>query len=115
MTIVLVSNDLTVLSRVEGATTRLGQAVRGASGESQAVQLCEADDANTVIVDLSTPLLDVASLVNRLKSKDGSVTRVVAFGPHVHEQRLAAAREAGCDVVVSRGQFFSQLETILKG
>ena len=26
---------------------------------------------------------------------------------------LRRAREAGCDLVVSRGQFFSQLETIL--
>ena len=25
------------------------------------------------------------------------------------------AREAGCDLVVSRGQFLSQLDTILKG
>ena len=114
MTVVLVSNDLTVLSRVEGAATRLGQAVRSASGESQAIELSEAEGANMVIVDLSTPSLDLASLVNHLKSKDGSVTRVVAFGPHVHEQRLAAAREVGCDLVVSRGQFFSQLEMILK-
>jgi CheY-like chemotaxis protein len=114
MTVVLLSSDLTVLSRVEGAATRLGQSVRSASGESQAVELCQGDDVNTLIVDVSMPSLDVASLLNQLKASEGSGTRVVAFGPHVHEQRLAAAREAGCDLVVSRGQFFSQLETILK-
>ena len=84
------------------------------SGESQAVELCEADDATTLIVDLSMASLGVASLVSRLKSNASSHPRIVAFGPHVHEQRLAAAREAGCDLVVSRGQFFLQLETILK-
>ena len=114
MTVVLLSGDLTVLSRVEGAAARLGQAIRSASGESQAVELCQGDDVNALIVDLSMPSLDVASLLNQLKASEGSGTRVVAFGPHVHEQRLAAAREAGCDLVVSRGQFFSQLETILK-
>ena len=114
MTIVLLSGDLAALSRVEGAATRLGQAVRIASGESQAVEFCEAEDAKTVIVDLSIPSLDIASLVKQLKSIEDSNTRVLAFGPHVHEQRLAAAREAGCDLVVSRGQFFSQLESILK-
>jgi CheY-like chemotaxis protein len=114
MTVVLLSGDLAVLSRVEGAATRLGQAVRSASGESAAMELCEAEDAKTVIVDLSMPSLDVASLVTQLKSIEGSNIRVVAFGPHVHEQRLAAAREAGCDLVVSRGQFFSQLESILR-
>jgi CheY-like chemotaxis protein len=115
MTVVLLSSDLTVLSRVEGAASRLGQAVRSAAGESQAIELCRADDANTLIIDLSTPSLDVASLVNQLKQYEGQEIRVVAFGPHVHEQRLMAAREAGCDLVVSRGQFFSQLETILTG
>jgi DNA-binding NarL/FixJ family response regulator len=114
MTFVLLSGDLAVLSRVEGVATRLGQAVRSASGEAQAVVICEAEDATTVIVDLSMPSLDVASLVSRLKLNNDSGTRVVAFGPHVHEQRLAAACEAGCDLVVSRGQFFSQLESILK-
>jgi DNA-binding NarL/FixJ family response regulator len=115
MTIVLLSNDLTVLSRVEGAISRVGQTVRSASGEALAVELCKDDDARTLVVDLSMQSVDLASLVNQLKANDGSSTRVVAFGPHVHEQRLAAAREAGCDLVVSRGQFFSQLETLLKG
>lgn len=93
----------------------LGQAVRSVAGESLAVELCKGEGANTLLVDLSLSSLDVASLVAQLRSGDGSGTRVIAFGPHVHEQRLTAAREAGCDLVVSRGQFFSQLETILKG
>jgi CheY-like chemotaxis protein len=114
MTIVLLSSDLMVLSRVEGAATRLGQTVRSAAGEALAVELCN-DDARTLVIDLSMQSVDLASLVNQLKTNEGSSTRVVAFGPHVHEQRLAAAREAGCDLVVSRGQFLSQLDTILKG
>jgi DNA-binding NarL/FixJ family response regulator len=115
MTVVLLSSDLTVLSRVEGAAVRFGKSVRSASSESEALALCKGDDTGTLIVDLSTSSLDVASLLNQLKASEGSGARVVAFGPHVHEQRLAAAREAGCDVVVSRGQFFSQLEAILNG
>jgi DNA-binding NarL/FixJ family response regulator len=115
MKIVLLSNDLTVLSRVEGAASRVGQTVRSASSEALAIELCEDDDARTLVVDLSMQSVDLASLVNQLRANESSATRVVAFGPHVHEQRLAAAREAGCDLVVSRGQFLSQLETILKG
>jgi hypothetical protein len=59
------------------------------------------------------PSLDIAALVDQLKLKAASATRTIAFGPHVHEERLAAARHAGCDRVVSRRQFFSQLDTIL--
>jgi CheY-like chemotaxis protein len=113
MTVVLLSSDLAVLSRVEGAAIRSGQSVRSTSDQAQAVELCEREHAVTLVVDLSMPTLDVASLVNELKANEGATTRVVAFGPHVHEQRLAAAREARCDLIVSRGQFFSQLETIL--
>jgi DNA-binding NarL/FixJ family response regulator len=115
MTVVLLSSDLTVLSRMEGAATRLGQTVRSASSEALAVELCKDDDARTLVIDLSMQSVDLASLVNQLKANEGSSTRVVAFGPHVHEQRLAAAREADCDFVVSRGQFLSQLDAILKG
>lgn len=115
MTVVLLSGDLAVLSRVEGAAARLQQPVRSASNETQAVDFCKTEVAKTLVVDLSMPSLELPSLVSQLKSDGRSITRVVAFGPHVHEQRLAAAREAGCDLVVSRGQFFSQIETILKG
>jgi len=115
MTVVLLSSDLAVLSRVEGAAMRMGRPVRSACGESLAVELCNAEDGSTLVIDLSMPSLDVASLVAQLRSSGGPGTRVIAFGPHVHEQRLATAREGGCDLVVSRGQFFSQLDTILKG
>ena len=113
--VVLLSCDLAVLSRVEGAAARLNQGVRSASNESQAVEFCDAKDTNTLIIDLSMPFLDLAGLVSQVKTNESSGARIVAFGPHVHEQRLAAAREAGCDLDVSRGQLFSQLETILKG
>ena len=114
MTVVLLSGDLAVLSRVEGAASDIGQRVRSVSTESQAVEFCEENNAKILIVDLSMPSLDLAGLVSQLKTNENSRTRIVAFGPHVHEQRLVAARAAGCDLVVSRGQFFSQLETILK-
>jgi CheY-like chemotaxis protein len=115
MTVVLVSSDLTVLSRVEGAASGVGKKVRAVSNAAQAIETIKTEHAGLVIVDLSAPALDVAALVEQLRSAVASATKVVAFGPHVHEARLATAREAGCDEVVSRGQFFSQLEAILSG
>ncbi len=115
MPIILLSGDLTVRSRVEGAALRLSQAFHGAFSEAQAVEYCTSDDATTLVIDLSMSSLDVAALVNSLNDQNRSQTRIIAFGPHVHEARLAAAQAAGCDLVVSRGQFFSQLEAILSG
>jgi hypothetical protein len=39
---------------------------------------------------------------------------VVAFGPHVETERLAAAREAGADEVLTRGAFTQQLPTLIR-
>jgi hypothetical protein len=52
------------------------------------------------------------AIVEQLKAAPNR-PRVIAFGPHVHEERLQAARKAGCDEVVSRGQFFAQVEGML--
>ena len=60
------------------------------------------------------PALDPAAVVNQLRADASHSVHVVAFGPHVHENRLAAVREAGCDLVVSRGQFFAEIDAILK-
>jgi hypothetical protein len=37
----------------------------------------------------------------------------VAYAPHVHEQLLQAAAEAGCNEVFTRGQFDRQMEDII--
>jgi CheY-like chemotaxis protein len=66
-----------------------------------------------VIIDLSTPGIDPADLVPRVRATVAGAVRIVAFGPHVHELKLAAARAAGCDDVVTRGQFHANLDRIL--
>jgi CheY-like chemotaxis protein len=113
MTVVLLSNDLAVLSRVEGAARRAGETVRQAASVAQAAGICASEDVRLVVVDLSTPTIEIATTVRQLRSEPSSSPRMIAFGPHVHEQRLADARAAGCDLVVTRGQFFSQLDSLL--
>jgi CheY-like chemotaxis protein len=113
MAVVLLTGDLAVVSRVEGAVMQTGDTVRIAADAAQAVTHCLTERAALLIVDLSTSALDVAALVEQLRATRGGMLRVVAFGPHVHEERLAAARNAGCDEVVSRGEFFARLDAIV--
>jgi DNA-binding NarL/FixJ family response regulator len=118
MAVVLLTGDLTVISRVEGAAKLWGQSVRAFSSASQALAHCSWDDANLLIVDLatlSTQSVDMKALLETLQQITSTPPRVVAFGPHVHEARLAAAREAGCDEVMSRGEFFARVNAILQG
>lgn len=114
MTVVLLSQDLMVISQVSGAAAQQGSSVRTVSSTSDAVKACAAKDVELVIVDLGTPSADVAALVDQLKSSTASVPRIMAFGPHVHVDKLAAAREAGCEAM-SRGQFMTQVGSVLAG
>jgi DNA-binding response OmpR family regulator len=114
MTVVLLSGDLMVLSRVEGAASSAGNVVKAASSVAQAADYCNTKPVNLLIADLSLASLDIDALVEQIRSNAQSKTRIVAFGPHVHEDRLAAARAAGCDIVMTRGQFFSQLSSVLQ-
>jgi hypothetical protein len=113
MTAILISADLTVVSRFQGAAAQAGLATRVASGQATAID-CETENVGLVVIDLSTPLSDIQAIVKHFKAKT-LPPRIVAFGPHVHEERLAVAREAGCDEVVSRGHFFAQMESLLRG
>ena len=76
--------------------------------------MCASGDVSLVLLDLTTASLDVHELVPRLRDRASRPISIVAYGPHVHEESLAAAREAGCDEVLARGQFDAQLDAILE-
>ena len=113
MPVVLLSSDLVVVSRVQGPAGRSESTVRVAASATGVIDLLGQEPADLVVVDLGTASLDVEALVSQIKSIGHAAIGIVAFGPHVHEDRLTAARSAGCDVVMSRGQFFSQIEQLL--
>ena len=46
----------------------------------------------------------VAKLIERQAAATGRTAKLVAFGPHVHKDRLAEAVAAGADAAVSRGE-----------
>lgn len=114
MHIVLVSGDLMVMSRVAGAASQPGHELTTVADDRTAIESCQNRAAAMLIVDLSTPSLNVAELVAGVKRCGGVAPIVIAFGPHVHEEKLAAARDAGCDRVLSRGQFLGQLDALLQ-
>ena len=71
--------------------------------------LCQVADRagpRAVILDLSHPKLDLGGMVAQLRHAAPGM-KVVAFGPHVHEDLLAEAGRAGCDAVIARGTFLS--------
>ncbi len=67
-----------------------------------------------VILDLSTPGLDVKEVVAALKEHNSPPGAVIAYDAHVRVAGLKAAREAGCDEVLTRGQFHQNAGQILQ-
>jgi CheY-like chemotaxis protein len=112
MEIVLLSNDLMVVSHVQSAAAKIGATVRMAATAADAVRSCTRDAAHALLIDLAMPGMDL-EFVRALKATADS-PHIIAFGPHVHKERLATARAAGCDRVISRGEFFSAIDAILQ-
>ena len=113
MPIVLLSTDLLISSQVTGAAQRTDVSLQTVGASNEVLACCQATDVPILLIDLSHPQLDVTSLVKDVRSLGKSPTRIVAFGPHVHEQKLASARKCGCDEVVSRGEFCARIDEIL--
>lgn len=106
-------SDLMMQSQISGAATRAGVPLRTFNSAETLVAAAAETQPALVLLDLSHPGLDAGPLVTQLKGLLPEAT-IVAFGPHVHKELLAAAAAAGCDHVISRGQFHAQMIEILQ-
>ena len=110
---VLLSADLMMIAVAQGAADRHGVVLKTASSAEQAVDL--SDSAAAVAVDLRTPGLDIEALVPRLREATKPQAAILACGPHVHTEALTAAAAAGCDEVITRGQFERRFDALVAG
>lgn len=112
--IVLVTKDLFFVPTFRTAAEKLGAyLVVALSGDSDKLTGLSDTEVSAWIVDLSSvPVESVPSLVDSLAGQFPHAHRV-AFGPHVQTQRLAAAEQAGCQQVLSRGQISSQIDRLM--
>lgn len=113
MSALLLTADLACSSKASAAAARAGVELNVAMSVAALWEKAGSLHPDIVILDLTAPGVVPGELIGQLKAL-ASAPRVIAFGPHVHEAKLAAAAEAGCDAVVARGQFYSQLESLLK-
>jgi DNA-binding NarL/FixJ family response regulator len=112
--IVLITSDLACASSVAGAAARVGAELRTALGAAAVDEKLAGAPPALVIVDLSMRDIRPAQLVPALRARLPENTQILAFGSHVHTALLAAAREAGCDRVISRGEFHARMDEYLR-
>jgi hypothetical protein len=117
--ILLVSPDLMATSRIAGLCREVGATLETirSLGESP-----HGGPHDVVLVDLQSLSEDPAVVVTRARmlvdagpvAGEGKPAAIVAFGPHVARERLALARDAGADDVVSRGELLGGFAGLLK-
>jgi len=110
--ILLVSPDLMIASRLAGLAR--GRADIHTIRSLDA--MIQGSPCDLVLLDLQASTGDPAMLIPRIRglaaapqpeceaTDAGRSARVIAFGPHVAKPLLDAARAAGADDVVSRGE-----------
>ena len=111
MSLVLISTDLMAISKVSAAANIAGVAMTSIS-PSKALSESDFSKVGLIAVDLTASISDIAILVATLRDK-APETKVLAFGPHVHEAKLESATQAGCDQVMPRGAFHKQIDAML--
>jgi DNA-binding response OmpR family regulator len=110
----LLSDDLLFTSRVTATARAHGLSVAVAKTADAALKLAKQSPLTGVLVDLQNPGLDLPAFLMGLRDVCSTMPRVIGYGSHVAVDVLKAARQAGCDQVMPRSQFASQLEEGLK-
>lgn len=112
--VLYLTSDLLFGSRVTSAPSA-GDAVarvRIVASADELFRLAATESPGMVILDLAHPDADPASCVAQIRAL-APQARILAYAAHVLAAKLEEARAAGCDQVLTRGQFNSQLATIL--
>jgi two-component system sensor histidine kinase BarA len=107
------TKDLMFSSRVSSAARTAGFDVKVVASAAALLDQVAAGHVDVVLVDLQMPGLNLRELAPQLRQLNPPPGAIVAYGPHVDDDMLAAATEAGCDEVFTRGQFDSQIDQIL--
>ena len=115
MKIVLMTSDLMTASQVQMPATNAGASLSFADTTAALLEQCGDGAIDLVIFDLATLDKPIGEVTDQLRSLPAPPGKMIAFGPHVHEAKLQAARDAGCDEVLARGQFFGAMGSYLAG
>lgn len=102
--------DLVFRSKIQAAAERLGVPIRIAPRGTPLGQAARELGEGTVLADLSEP----GVLEEIPAAKAAGRLRIVGFLGHLQVDLAQAAKDAGVDEVLTRGQLAQRLDEILK-
>ncbi len=108
--LVIAVRDLMFRSKIHAAAERLGVAIQLAPRGTPLVEAVQGVDRPVVLADLGE-----AGLLDQVRAaKAAGPVRVIGFLGHLQEGLMAEASAAGVDEVLTRGQFVSRLDELLR-
>lgn len=111
-TIVAVLDDLFFRVKIADAAKRIGLQATFVKTEASLVEHLQQAPA-VVVIDLNCATVDPIALAASVK-RDFEATPVIGFVSHVQTELRQKAQEAGCDVVLARSVFSTQLPEVLR-
>lgn len=109
----LLSRDLLFTSKITGTARALGRQVLVAGNIALASDLIAQRHPNVVFVDLAAGSLVSADALTAFIAQAGADAIFIAFGSHVDTEALAAAKAAGCHLVMPRSKFTAELADLV--
>jgi len=98
------SNDLMLVGKVSSWAKSQSIAYRNVPNIQKLEASLEGDSVKVVLVDLQLKSLDIVVACQMIKDANAN-TRVYRYAQHVMTEVIEAAEQAGCDEVLTRGQF----------
>lgn len=111
--ITAIVNDLNIMTKIRSAAEFLGMTVAFAGSKEQVGHYLK--DCDLLIVDLENDFIDSVDLIERIKSdKVTASIKLIGYLSNVNAPLRTHAMAAGCDEVLSRFDFSSNLREILQ-
>ena len=113
-TVVVLADDLFFLAKIRETAKAVGVAVVAPDRSRGVAGIAEAQP-QAIYLDVNSRVLPVLEWVRALKADPATrPIAIVGFVSHVQTDLIAAARAAGCDVVLARSAFSQQLPDLLR-
>lgn len=111
MKILAAIHDLMFSSKVQAAAQ--GRPITWLKRGTRVADEVAREKPDVLLIDLASPQLDAVNAIREIK-KEGGPT-VIGYVDHTREDLIEAARAAGCDQVLSKGEFARRLPELLSG
>ncbi|MBZ5668803.1 MAG: response regulator [Acidobacteriia bacterium] len=112
--VVALVEDLLFLSKIRETAKAVGVTVIAGDTRSCVPSILETGP-QAILLDLNSRMLAAVDCVRALKADPATrQIPIVGFVSHVQPDLIAAARAAGCDLVLARSAFSQQLPDLLR-